>query len=204
MAQKRSSIAANIAGAVPKENLFAHPYAPQREKPLDMTNRIVEQSSKSYISEISDTQFKHICIAFDRPYNNVTNTGGTVWICHLKYDYPRYSVRVGLDKEVMGQIQTLSAPFGTPVVRRITDMYIWDTVKQAAINVLLGLYLEGRRGQLDTMLGPLKTALDMIPNASDQADAEPWSMKLVVVINALQKDVFSSTDEDDCRCCRIL
>jgi len=141
----------------------AHRFAPFREKPLDTTNRVVEESSEAYIITPGESQFKHICIAFDRPYDRASNTGGTLWICHLQYEYPKYGIQVGLDKEVMGQIQTLPAPFGSPVVRKISDMYIWEEVKYAALNVLGGLAAEGRRGDLSSMFGPLKTALDLIP-----------------------------------------
>lgn len=106
----------------------------------------------------------------------------------------------------MGQIQELPSPFGSRVVRMIADMYIWEIIKDAALDVLLGLTIEGRNGDLSLMLGPLKTALDLIPDSkgNDQLQ-EHWNMRLVEVINALTNDVLPGGDEDEVgKCCVIL
>jgi hypothetical protein len=192
--------------------LMAEPYqecrwAPQRERPLDTNEYIIEPFSPEYISKPAAPEVVHVCIAFSREYNNFTNTGGVTWICHLKYKYPNYSISIGRDEQVMGQIQGLPPPHGAQITRHISDLSIGETIQTAAMEALTDMSKGGRDRELITILGYLKESFEKhLPNNVGVL-TERYRIRFVTVINE-QQEVFRPKPVEEKHssggCCQIM
>ena len=182
-------------------------WAPQRELPLDTTEMIIEPFSPEYISKPSAGEIIHLALAFGRDYNSFTNTGGMNWICHLKYKYPDYSISIGRDEEVVGQIQGLPPPHGSQIIRRVSDISIGDTVEKAAMEALSEMSRAGRDRELITILGYLKESLETHLPDNVGLMTERYRIRFVTIVNE-KENVFRekpvTKKERSGGCCNIM